>query len=72
MNRKGNYWDNAPTESFFSTQKTECIRDKIYLARILAKREVFEFIEIDYNQNRLHSSIGYFTPKNFENRRKSA
>jgi putative transposase len=72
MSRKGNCWDNAPMESFFSTLKTECIQEKIYLARILAKREIFEYIEIDYNRNRLHSSIGYVTPENFENRRKSA
>lgn len=72
MSRKGNCWDNAPMESFFSTLKTECTQDKIYLARILAQREIFEFIEIDYNRNRLHSTIGYLSPENFENRRKSA
>jgi Transposase and inactivated derivatives len=72
MSRKGNCWDNAPMESFFSTLKTECIRDKIYLARILAKREIFEYIEIDYNRKRRHSSIGNMTPENFENQSKSA
>jgi putative transposase len=72
MSRKGNCWDNAPAESFFSTLKTECIDGKIYLSRAQAKREIFEFIEIDYNRNRRHSSIGSMTPENFENRRKIA
>lgn len=72
MSRKGNCWDNAVMESFFSTLKTECSDDKIYLSRAQAKREIFEFIEIDYNRNRRHSSIGSMTPENFENRRKSA
>jgi putative transposase len=72
MSRKGNCWDNAPMESFFSTLKTECIQDKIYLARVLAKREIFEYIEIDYNRKRRHSSNGYLTPEIFENRRKTA
>lgn len=72
MSRKGNCWDNAPMESFFSTLKTECIHDKTYLARILAKREIFEYIEIDYNRKRRHSSIGSMIPENFENRRITA
>ena len=72
MSRKGNCWDNAPMESFFSTLKTECIDGKIYLSRAQAKREIFEFIEIDYNRKRRHTSIGSVTPENFENRRKSA
>ena len=72
MSRKGNCWDNAPTESFFSTLKTECIDDKIYLTRAQAKREIFEYIEIDYNRMRRHSAIGGMTPENFENQRKCA
>ncbi|NLY74158.1 MAG: transposase, partial [Firmicutes bacterium] len=50
----------------------ECIDGKIYLSRTQAKREIFEFIEIDYNRNRRHSAIGSMTPENFENQRKSA
>jgi putative transposase len=72
MSRKGNCWDNAPMESFFSTLKIECIDNKIYLSRTQAKREIFEFIEIDYNRNRRHSSIGSTTPEYFENQRKNA
>jgi putative transposase len=72
MSRKGNCWDNAPAESFFSTLKTECINDKIYLTRSQGIREIFEYIEIDYNRKRIHSSIGYVTPENFEKERLSA
>jgi putative transposase len=70
MSRKGNCWDNAPAESFFSTLKTECIGNKVYLSRSQAKREIFEYIEIDYNRKRIHSSIGNMTPEFFENQRK--
>jgi putative transposase len=72
MSRKGNCWDNAAMESFFSTLKTECIDGKIYLSKAQAKRDIFEFIEIDYNRKRRHSTIGSMTPENFENQRKSA
>jgi transposase InsO family protein len=72
MSRKGNCWDNAPMESFFGTLKTECIAGKIYLSRMQAKREIFEYIEIDYNRKRRHSSIGYISPENYEKQRKCA
>jgi putative transposase len=72
MSRKGNCWDNAPMESFFSTLKAECIAGKIYLNRILAKREIFEYIEVYYNRKRLHSAIGSMIPDNYENQRKCA
>jgi putative transposase len=72
MSRKGNCWDNAVIESFFSTLKTECIDGKIYLSRSQAKREIFEFIEIDYNRKRRHSTIDGMTPESFENQNKSA
>jgi transposase InsO family protein len=72
MSRKGNCWDNAPAESFFSTLKTELIGDKIYLSRAQAQREIFEFIEIYYNRMRRHSTINSMTPENFENLRLGA
>jgi transposase InsO family protein len=72
MSRKGNCWDNAPAESFFSTLKAECVDGKIYLSRAQAKREIFEFIEIDYNRKRRHSTIGSMSPEYFESQRKSA
>jgi transposase InsO family protein len=72
MSRKGNCWDNAPAESFFSTLKTECVEEKIYLSRAQARREIFEYIEIDYNRKRRHSTIGSMTPENFEKLSKTA
>jgi transposase InsO family protein len=72
MSRKGNCWDNAPAESFFSTLKTECIAGKIYLSRIQAKREIFEYIEIDYIRYRIHSPINNMTPEFNERQRKCA
>jgi transposase InsO family protein len=72
MSRKGNCWDNAPMESFFSTLKAECIAGKIYLSRAQAQREIFEYIEIYYNRQRCHSAIGNMVPEFFENQRISA
>jgi transposase InsO family protein len=72
MSRKGNCWDNAPMESFFGTLKTECISGNIFLSRFQAKRAIFEFIEIDYNRKRRHSSIGWISPEDFEKQRKCA
>ena len=72
MSRKGNCWDNAAMERFFSTLKTECVAARIYLSRTQARREIFEFIGIDYNRNRRHSTIGSMSPEYFENQIKSA
>lgn len=72
MSRKGNCWDNAPMESFFSTLKMECVDGRIFLSKAQAKREIFEYIEIDYNRKRRHSSIGYLTPEKYERLRKAA
>ena len=58
MSRKGNCWDNAPMESFFSTLKTECIDGKIYLSTAQAKREIFEYIEIYYNWESVIPQLG--------------
>ncbi len=72
MSRKGNCWDNAPMESFFSTLKAECIAGKIYLTRDQAQCAIFEYIEVYYNRKRLHSAIGYMIPEFYENQRKYA
>jgi len=72
MSRKANCWDNAPAESFSSTLRTKCIAGKIYLSRIQAKREIFEYIVIDYNRYRIHSSINNMTPEFYESQRKCA
>ena len=66
MSRKGNCWDNACSESFFHTLKTEEVNGKTYSTRKEAHLKIFEYIESFYNRNRLHSSIGYLTPVEFE------
>jgi transposase InsO family protein len=66
MSRKGNCWDNAVAESFFKTLKTEAI-DCLPLQSIeKMKNTVFEYIEIYYNRQRMHSSIDYRNPVDYE------
>ena len=62
MSRKGNCYDNAVAESFFSTLKREEINRKKYKNIQEARRELFDYIEIFYNRQRLHSALGYKTP----------
>lgn len=66
MSRTGNVYDNAPMESFFATLKTELIHHCNYITRRLAKSDIFEYIEVFYNNQRLHSALGYLTPMAFE------
>ena len=66
MSRKGNCWDNAVSESFFHTLKTELIHHQIYQTRSDAKQAVFEYIEVFYNRERLHSANGYLSPVDYE------
>jgi putative transposase len=66
MSRKGNCWDNAPTESFFHSLKTELIYFEHYKTREEAKKSIFEYIEVFYNRQRLHSSLNYKTPVDYE------
>ena len=66
MSRKGNCWDNSPMESFFHTLKTEWIYHNHYLTREEAKNSIFDYIEIFYNRQRKHSSLGYLSPFQFE------
>ena len=66
MSRKGNCWDNAPMESFFSSLKTELEEDGPFETRQAARSALFEFIEGFYNRQRLHSAIGYKTPTEME------
>lgn len=63
MSRKGNCLDNAPMESFFSSLKTEMVHRTSFKTRREAKAALFEYIEIFYNRQRRHSSIGYRTPE---------
>jgi putative transposase len=65
MSRKGNCWDNAVTESFFGSLKTELI-EGLFPSRAAARAAVFEYIEVWYNRLRRHSTLGYLSPMAFE------
>jgi putative transposase len=66
MSRKGNCWDNAPMESFFKTMKAELVYQQRYETHEDAKRSIFDYIEIFYNRQRMHSALNYQTPETFE------
>lgn len=66
MSRKGNCWDNAVVESFFSSLKKERIRKRIYKTRDLARADVFDYIEVFYNRQRRHSHLDGVNPEAFE------
>jgi putative transposase len=66
MSRKGDCWDNAPSEAFFATLKTELCGDRAFETRNEAQAEIFEYLEVFYNRQRLHSTLGYLTPVEFE------
>ncbi len=66
MSRKGNCWDNAPTESFFATLKKELVHRTRFATRQEAHKAIFAYIEIWYNHKRKHSTLGYLSPEAFE------
>jgi putative transposase len=66
MSRRGNCWDNAVAESFFSSLKKERIRKRVYKTRELARADVFDYIEAFYNRTRRHSHLGGVSPEAFE------
>jgi transposase InsO family protein len=66
MSRKGDCWDNAPMESFFGTLKKELIYRRNYRTRKDARGDIFEYLEVFYNRERLHSSLGYLSPADYE------
>lgn len=68
MSRKGNCYDNAAKESFFHTLKAELVSHERYTSRAEARASVFEYIEAFYNRQRLHSTLGYMSPSDFERR----
>jgi transposase InsO family protein len=70
MSRKGNCWDNAAMESFFGTLKQELVHRETYTTREEARRSLFEYIEVFYNRQRLHSTLGYLSPVQYEESRK--
>jgi putative transposase len=72
MSRKGNCWDNAVAESFFATVEAELIRDEDWHTRNEAIGAIFEFIEVGYTRQRIHSSLGYLTPAELDKRLREA
>lgn len=66
MSRRGNCWDNAVAESFFSSLKKERIKKRIYKTRDLAKADISEYIDSFYNTTRRHAHIGGVSPEAFE------
>ena len=66
MSRKGNCWDNAPVERFFSSLKREWTGDQLYRTRQAAIADVREYVAVYYNSKRLHSTLGYKTPLDYE------
>jgi transposase InsO family protein len=68
MSRKGNCWDNAVVESFFSTLKQELVYRTTFADHDAARAALFNYIETFYNRRRLHSSLGYLSPVEYERR----
>jgi len=66
MSKKGDCYDNAMIESFWATLKEECGNQKIFSSRNEAKVMIFEVIEVCYNRQRIHSSLGYVSPVEYE------
>ena len=66
MSRKGNCWDNAVAESFFHTLKIELVHQRRYQSTSEAKQDIFEYIEVFYNRERLHSTNNYLSPVDYE------
>jgi len=65
MSRVGNCYDNAVVESFFATLKSECVTHQ-FASHLVARSTIFEYIEAWYNRKRLHSTLGYRSPMEFE------
>ena len=65
MSRKGNCWDNAPTESFFNSLKNERVHGASYATRNEAASDLFQYIAVFYNRSRRHSTLGYLSPTTF-------
>jgi transposase InsO family protein len=68
MSRKGNCWDNAPTESFFGTLKREWTHRHTYQTQSQARQSIFDYIETFYNRKRRHSALDYLSPVAYEQR----
>jgi transposase InsO family protein len=72
VSRRGNCYDNAPMESFFSSLKGEYLEHQRFQSHTQARAAIFTYVETFYNPVRLHSSIGYRTPNQFESTLKTA
>ncbi len=72
MSRKGNCWDNSVVESFFGTLKQEHVFFSEYATRDEARGSIFEWIEAFYNRTRIHSTLGYRSPEEYERITKAA
>ena len=72
MSRRGNPYDNAVAESFFRTLKVELIYRRRFRTRTEAKAAIVEYIELVYNRRRLHSSLGYLSPVEYEEKAHAA
>jgi transposase InsO family protein len=66
LSRPRQCWDNAVAESFFATLKEDLVYRLVLPTRDVARRAIFEFVEVFYNRSRLHSSLGYLTPAEYE------
>ena len=66
MSGVGQCWDNAPVESFFGRMKCEIAGSEMFATKDQAKAEIFEYLEVFYNRVRLHSSLGFLSPDEFE------
>jgi putative transposase len=66
MSRPGNCLDNAAVESFFHTLKTELVYQQHYRTREEARLAIFEYIECFYNRTRMHSTLDYRSPEEYE------
>jgi transposase InsO family protein len=66
LSRPGQVWDNAVVEAFYSTLKAELVHRHTWPTRAQARQAIFEFVEVFYNRRRLHSTLGYVTPAEYE------
>jgi transposase InsO family protein len=66
MSRRADCWDNAPMESFFASLKKELVHGADFATRACARAAIFEYIEVFYNGQRRHSSLGYVSPVEYE------
>ncbi len=72
MSRKGNCWDNAVVESFFATLEHELLATASFGSHHAARRALFHYLEVWYNRQRRHSSLGYVSPAEYEQRLRAA